>query len=90
MSVNFVTDGTLDRIIEPRSRTQHMEDIRRECFRHKIKHLSDDAECAADFCRDLMQSGADVTEELNELQIAANGLMLVAALLNREAEKSNG
>ena len=82
----FVTNGTLD--TQPRSRRQHMADIRRECFRHKLKHLDDDCENAVDFCRELMQSGEDVSEELEQLETAARGLLLVAGLLKRETEKT--
>ena len=70
-------------------RRQHIEEIRRESFRHKLKHVANDSEQAVDYCRDLIRSGADVSEELDELICAANGLLLVAALLKREAGVSN-
>ena len=87
MNFNFLTNGTLDRADPIEQRRRHMAEIRREGFRQKIKHIADDTEQAVDYCRDLMRSGADVTEELKKMQVTANGLMLVAALLQREAEK---
>lgn len=67
-------------------RRKHIEEIRREYFKGKLQHIADDTEAASDYCRDLIRSGADVTEELNELTCTANGLLLVAALLKRESE----
>jgi hypothetical protein len=72
-----------------RSRRQHMADIRRECFEHKIKHLIDDSEKAVDFVRDLMRSGEDVTSELNRLEIAACELKLVVGVLQLQIERES-
>jgi hypothetical protein len=75
-----------------RSRKQHMADIRRECFKHKLSHLNDDAEKAIDFVRDLRRGGEDVTAELSELEGVAYALLLVigAQRLEIERESNNG
>lgn len=69
-----------------RSRQQHTEDVRRESFKHALKTLANDAERAVEYCRDLMRSGADVSDELDELETTARGLLLVALLLRRESK----
>jgi hypothetical protein len=76
----------------PRSRKEHMADIRRECFGHKLKHLKDDSEKAVDFVRDLMRADEAVTSELNQLETAACELMLVVGVLRLqiERERNNG
>lgn len=84
MSLDFVTDGTLERVLRPRTRLAHHRDILRECLKHKLKHIANDTEKATDYCRDLIRSGGDVTEELKELECTANGLLLVVLLLKRE------
>jgi len=80
--MKFVTNGTLDP--SPSQRRHDMARIRRECFRDKMKHLSDDCTNATAFVRDLKQSGEDVTVELAELEAAASALLLVVQLMRRE------
>jgi hypothetical protein len=70
-----------------RSRRQHMADIRRECFGHKLKHLRDDSEKAVDFVRDLMRADEAVTSELNQLETAACELLLVIGVLRLQIER---
>ena len=65
-------------------RRQRMTDIRREGFARKLAHIAADADGAVDYCRDLIRSGATVTDELNELETYARALLLVALLLKRE------
>lgn len=79
--VNFVSDGTLDRIL---ARRQHLSDVLREGFRQKLTHIADDCEKATDYCRNLMKAGGDVSDELDELETTARALLLVALILKRE------
>lgn len=79
--INFITDGTLERIF---ARRRTILDIRREGFRIKLKHINADSESMVDYCRDLKRSGADVSEELKELEGIGNGLLLLAMILKRE------
>jgi hypothetical protein len=73
----------------PRSRKQHMADIRQtECFRY-IGHLHDDSEKAIDYVRDMMRAGDDVTSELNQLETAACELMLVVGVLRLQIERES-
>lgn len=81
VDLNFVTDGTLERIA---ARRNHVEELRREFFRERLKMIATDTEQAVDYCRDLILSGADTSEELTELETTARGLLLVALLLKRE------
>jgi hypothetical protein len=73
----------------PRSRKQHMADIRRECFKHKLAHLNDDAEKAVDFVRDLMRAEEDVTSEINQLDLMATELLLVIGVLRLQIERES-
>lgn len=82
--VNFVTDGTIERVC---SRQQQYQDILRESFRQQLKHVANDVEKATDYCRHMKLVGADVTEELKELETTAHGLLLVAGLLKLEQER---
>ena len=86
MSINFVTDGTIERICSQR---QHRHDVFREGLRHKLKDIADDTEKATDYCRCLIKAGADVSMELDELESTARGLLLVARLMKREQSKTN-
>lgn len=76
----------LDRPLPTRSRKQHMEDIRRDAFKKRLLLIADNSEEATDHCRDMIRAGSDVTEELNELETTARGLLLLALLLKREAK----
>ena len=69
---------------QPRSRRQHMVDIRKECFGHKLKHLADDCVQARDMVRDLIKSGEDVSQEIAKLTSSAKALTLMVKLLERE------
>jgi hypothetical protein len=73
----------------PRSRKQHMADIRRQCFKHKLDHLNDDSEAAVDFVRDLMRADEAVTLELKQLETAANELLLVIGVLRLQIERES-
>ena len=73
-----------------RSRQQQVNDLRREFFKTKLKGIANYVEQAEDYCRDLINAGADVTEELNELEATGTALALVARLLRKaEEDKRN-
>src|SRR5690348_12930446 len=76
--LNFVTDGTLLRVLRRRTQQEHHQDILRSCLKHKLKHIANDTERAVDYCRGLIRAGGDATDELKELECAGNGLLLVA------------
>jgi hypothetical protein len=78
----------------PGLKTAHerAEQHRRRCIEQRLEHFSrkianvaDETERAVDDCRYLIREAVDVTEELKELECTANGLLLVVALLRREA-----
>lgn len=75
----------LNREVPKRTRAQHIEDVRREFLKLNLKRFTNEAEKLQERFRDLIASGADVTDELNELDTTANGLMLVLALLRKSA-----
>lgn len=79
---NIVEIAALERMERDRNRTL---DVYRENFRRYLKHMHDDAEHMQDYARRLIREGADVSEELKELEIMGNAALLVAALLTREA-----
>ena len=80
-----MTDTAYAFELPQRSRAQHMEDIRREYFKRKLSQIADQTEQATDYCRELMRSGADVSEELKELEATGHALVLVALLMKRES-----
>ena len=67
---------------------KHEDDTRREFFKRRLQHIADDCEKAQEHCRALMKAGADVTEELKEMESIGYAMSLVAMLLKRE--QSNG
>lgn len=85
--MNISTLPTEDDLVAERIEHYRNREIERlrEGFRRSISHLQDDAEKMTDYCRRLIREEADVSEELNELRAGINGLLLVVALLQREA-----
>ena len=84
--------GFLERIDRKQSDRLRIEDLHREGFKLKLKHIANDTERAVDYCNDLIRSGADVSDELKELETTANGLLLTAGLLRLriQRERNNG
>lgn len=80
----FLNRDPIDRIAQ---RRQHMEDIRRDAFKRKIKLIGDDCEEAQEHCRALIRAGSDVSEEIDELLTTARAVLLVALILKREQVK---
>lgn len=90
-------DGPFDFLNEPahslppdwrKDSRERYEAIQREGLKTKLKHIADDTEAATDYCRRLIRAGADVSEELKELETTGNGLALVAGLLKLESERA--
>jgi hypothetical protein len=77
----------VDRMDEILARRDHYAEVLREGFRQKLKHLQNDGEQSIDYARHLIRADADVTEELKELDVFANSLLLVLALMRREIAK---
>ena len=88
--MNMITGDMIAKAIEPHAvrLAKHRQDMMREFFKRRLKHIADDCEKAQDYCRELIRSGADVSEELKEMESVGYSLALVAMLLKREA--SNG
>lgn len=81
--INFITDGAVERVC---ARRRHDGEVLREGFAQKAKHLQDDAERSLDYCRDMVRGRYDVTDELQELEAFANGLLLAVLLLKHQAK----
>lgn len=81
--LNFVTDGTIERVCAQRSRRH---EVLREVFTHRLSRLQDDAERMTDICRDLIRAGANPTEELKEAETFIKALSLLLMVLQREAQ----
>lgn len=79
---NVVEIAALERMERDRNRTL---DIYRENFRRYLSHMQDDNEKMQDYCRRLIREGADVSEELKELETLGHAALLVAALLTHQA-----
>jgi hypothetical protein len=76
----------LDHVLA-RHRDRYVE-VLRESLARKLDHANDDAEAAQDYCRKLIREGADITEDLKELECLGNAVLLVALMLRREAKGS--
>lgn len=77
----FLDRDPIDRIA---ARRKHLAEVLREGLKRKLSHVADDCEKATDYCRDLMKTHEDVSEELDELETTARALLLVALILKRE------
>jgi hypothetical protein len=77
-------DKEIDRAARDR---QRMADIQRDGFRRKLLHLANDSERAQDYCRALIRAGADVSDELKDMETTARALLLVAMILKRETNR---
>lgn len=69
------------------SRREHYRDVVRECFRKRVERIQNTCDEAVDHARDLMKAGGDIEEELKQLEQYGHSLLLVVALLRREAGK---
>lgn len=83
VNLNFVTDGTLDRII---NRRRQFNDIQLEVLRRKIGHMEADAKEALRYLRALYRDGVDVSEELREISGLRAAIELDLLLLVRSEQ----
>lgn len=80
VDLNFVTDGTIDRICS--QRTQRHE-LLQECFKHNIKRAFDYAEAALDHCGSLQRAGFGTIEELDEAEVLLKAFLVQVMALRR-------
>ena len=88
LDLNFVTDGTLDRILDVESRRNHRVEVLMECFRHSIERIHKDTDAMIDHCRAMIRAKLDVTKELDDAETLISAELLVIKLLKREQEKA--
>lgn len=81
VDLNFVTDGTLDRILRQRN---HHAEVLRECFRHSVDRVHNDVEAMTDYCREMVKADYEATEELEEAETLIRAALLVVLILQRE------
>ncbi len=81
VDLNFVTDGTLDRVLRRRN---HHAEVLRECFKHSIERIHNDVEAMTDYCREMVKHNIDATEELKDAETTIKAMLLVVLLLKRE------
>ena len=79
VDLNWVTDGTLQRIVERKS--DRYEDNLRECFRRNLNH-------AFDYAKAMSRSGFDASEELRDAHTYILGLDLACRLLMSQVAKA--
>lgn len=84
---SFCTPMTRDeeRLEEIRDRIKRTEDARREGLRIQMKNMKNNAERVIDYLRDLQRGKSDVTEEFKEFEAFGHSVVLMVALLKREA-----
>ncbi len=86
-NLNFITDGTLDHILDVESRRNHREEVLRECLRHSLKHALDYADAALDHCRDLKRARFDVSAELNDTETMLKAFLCAVLTMKREQQE---
>jgi hypothetical protein len=69
----------------PAMQVREDNDRLREFIARHLKRMANHGEQAADYARILLRSGADVSDQLNEMEATANALLLTALLFKREA-----
>lgn len=69
----------------PAMKVREENDRLREYIARHLKRMANHGEQAADYARILLRSGADVSDQLKEMEITANALLLTALLFKREA-----
>ena len=84
MNLNFITDGTIERICAQRNRRA---EILRECFTNQLKHIQDSSEAMTDYCRDMQRAGIDARPELNEAETYLKSLLLLVGVMKLEHER---
>lgn len=82
VDLNFVTDGTLDRIIA--RQPDRYENVLRYSFRHHMERALRDAKNALDYSKALVRGGYPAFHELEEIETAVRG-MLLAVLIEQRA-----
>lgn len=82
--VNFVTDGTIERICRDK---KTREDAMREGFQQKLKLAQDHSEGATDYLRDMVRAGIDVTEELKQAEAFSRSMTLIVLILRHQQNK---
>lgn len=91
VDLNFVTDGTLDRIIA--RQPDRYENVLRYSFRHHMDMALKQAKNALDYSKALVRGGYPAFHELEEIETAVRG-MLLAVLIEQRAHanlnKENG
>lgn len=81
VDLNFITDGTIERICAQRNRR---EEVLRECFSHDLKLAFDYAEAAMDHCRDMKRARFNTTEELAEARVTLEAFLVAVMAMQRE------
>lgn len=81
VDLNFVTDGTLDRIFA--HRRSRADDLR-EWLKFDLERIQDYAERVTEHSRELCKLGVDCTEELKAASEYLSGVALLAQVLWRE------
>lgn len=78
VDLNFVTDGTLERILN-RKHDRYGE-LLHEAFAHNLKHALNYAERALEYSKSLAAHGYDIFDELEQAETFARGLLLAVLL----------
>lgn len=81
--LNFVTDGTIERVCARRSR---WEETLRDCAKHDLSLALDYAEAAMDHCRAMQRSKFDATTELAETETFLRTFLLAVLLMQGKHE----
>lgn len=80
-----MSDVTFPDVGLPAMKVREENDRLREYIARHLKRMANHGEQAADYARILLRSGADVSDQLKEMEITANALLLTALLFKRES-----
>ncbi len=81
VDLNFITDGSIDRILQRRS---HREAILRNCAKHDLDLSLNYAEAALDHLKDMRRAKYNVTEELKDTRVMLEAYLVAVMAMQRE------
>ncbi len=81
VDLNFITDGTIDRILQRRS---HREAILRNCAKHDLDLSLNYAEAALDHLEAMRRAKYNVTEELKDTRVTLEAYLVAVMAMQRE------
>jgi hypothetical protein len=87
VDLNFITDGTIERVIAPKTWQRRRIEDECEFFERNLHHAFNYAEAALDNCKSLARLGCPMFDRLEEVETYVRGLLLAVLLLQSQHAK---